>query len=208
MKLPSASGAVAWVATNQLRKLRFETRISNVCFLMPRTLMEASYHPFAQGKQQIYDDGVCANRNSSTLFMVGGLTNKKSNCHKCFVQSKIQGAVVLPRRGIFSHLSTLRSSLDDNNSEVTNTSNILGDEKSGNDSIEEERIHTWKYTPYEPPKIKKPSNQQRRRFSNWTVPSTIHLPDDSYVLSFTRSSGSGGQNGMCPEVKKTLFIFS
>mmetsp|Transcript_38790 Transcript_38790/g.90220 ORF Transcript_38790/g.90220 Transcript_38790/m.90220 type:complete len:110 (-) Transcript_38790:922-1251(-) len=109
--------------------------------------------------------------------MAGGLTNKKSNCHMCFVRRKIQGAVVLSRQGTFSYLSTLRSSLDDNNSEITNSSIILGDEKSGNDSIEEERILSWKYTPYEPPKVKEPKYQQCMRFSSWTVPSTILLPN-------------------------------
>lgn len=57
---------------------------------------------------------------------------------------------------------------------------------------------TWTYVPYQPPphpKRKKP----RRNFSSaaggrWIVPKHIDIPEDKIDISFTRSSGAGGQN--------------
>lgn len=57
---------------------------------------------------------------------------------------------------------------------------------------------TWTYTPYKPPppKSKKPNNRRRYNTSNgeWKVPNKISIPEDRIEMSFTRSSGAGGQN--------------
>eukprot|EP00978_Attheya_sp_CCMP212_P017194 scaffold45612_cov51-Attheya_sp.AAC.4 len=58
---------------------------------------------------------------------------------------------------------------------------------------------TWNYTPY-PSNAPKNSNrplqsQTRRSFSSsFEVPKRISIPEDKLELSFTRSSGAGGQN--------------
>jgi len=61
-------------------------------------------------------------------------------------------------------------------------------------------VPTWTYEPYKPPP-KRPAGgrgQQRRRFStnngNWIVPDKVSIPEDKLEISFTRSSGAGGQN--------------
>jgi len=54
---------------------------------------------------------------------------------------------------------------------------------------------TWTYTPYQPPKSRRPT--QRRRFSSdseWIVPNHISIPEDQLQISFARASGAGGQN--------------
>ena len=58
---------------------------------------------------------------------------------------------------------------------------------------------TWTYTPYQPPKRRNNVNStnrpfQQRQFSDWTVPKSIRIPEDQLEISFSRSSGSGGQN--------------
>jgi len=51
---------------------------------------------------------------------------------------------------------------------------------------------TWNYTPYQPPP---PQRTQRRNFSaGWIVPKHIDIPEDRIDITFTRSSGAGGQN--------------
>lgn len=71
------------------------------------------------------------------------------------------------------------------------------------DSNKEEIEPTWTHIPYKPPPPKsnrqRPinNNSQRRFFSsndNWTVPKKISIPEDKLEFTFTRSSGSGGQN--------------
>lgn len=53
---------------------------------------------------------------------------------------------------------------------------------------------TWTYVPYQsqPPSSRRP----RRNFSSggWTVPKHIDIPEDRIDITFTRSSGAGGQN--------------
>lgn len=53
---------------------------------------------------------------------------------------------------------------------------------------------TWTYTPYQPPPPRR--KQQRRNFSGgrWIVPKHIDIPEDRLAITFTRSSGAGGQN--------------
>lgn len=50
----------------------------------------------------------------------------------------------------------------------------------------------WTYTPYPAPR----QPLQRRTFaaSSWTVPKHIDIPEDRIDITFTRSSGAGGQN--------------
>ena len=73
-------------------------------------------------------------------------------------------------------------------------------DSSSTDDIEDSFEPTWTYVPYDPIKNNKNKNKQnqrigrRRHLSTWTVPKTIHIPDDTIELSFVRSSGSGGQN--------------
>ena len=81
---------------------------------------------------------------------------------------------------------------------TTNGSNG-GNNESSNDDDKSTVEPTWTYVPYDPKQQqqKQKLNQQRqqRRFhSTWTVPKTIHIPDDTIEMSFVRSSGSGGQN--------------
>mmetsp|Transcript_19387 Transcript_19387/g.38892 ORF Transcript_19387/g.38892 Transcript_19387/m.38892 type:complete len:275 (-) Transcript_19387:55-879(-) len=65
--------------------------------------------------------------------------------------------------------------------------------------------NTWTYLPYKaPPPPKNPksrfnNNNSTRQFSNsanddWTVPEFIQIPEDQLQISFSRSSGAGGQN--------------
>lgn len=77
---------------------------------------------------------------------------------------------------------------------------IRNDNGNGNEDENDKAVEpTWTYTPYKPPP-KRPAgrNQQRRRFStnngNWTVPNKVSIPEDKLEISFTRSSGAGGQN--------------
>ena len=74
---------------------------------------------------------------------------------------------------------------------------------SEEDDQEDEITPTWTYEPYKPPPTKKkpmrPRNNnssQRRYFSkdNWVVPNKVTIPEDKIEISFTRSSGAGGQN--------------
>lgn len=54
----------------------------------------------------------------------------------------------------------------------------------------------WEYKPFVPPPPPR-VRPQRRRFStndNWTVPKSIKIPEDRLDISFSRSSGAGGQN--------------
>ena len=60
---------------------------------------------------------------------------------------------------------------------------------------------TWTYVPYKPPPppSKRKSNRiNGRNFStsrdNWVVPKTVSIPMDQLNLTFTKSSGAGGQN--------------
>jgi hypothetical protein len=66
---------------------------------------------------------------------------------------------------------------------------------------------TWTYVPYKPPppgRKKGPNRYQngqqpRRNFhsrnnDNWVVPNKVSIPEDKIEMSFTRSSGAGGQN--------------
>ena len=56
---------------------------------------------------------------------------------------------------------------------------------------------TWTYVPYDPNRANQPNSNQRPRrrpFSTWTVPKTVTIPEDQLEISFTRSSGAGGQN--------------
>ena len=74
------------------------------------------------------------------------------------------------------------------------------DKDNENDDESDKGVEpTWTYMPYKPPP-KRPAgrNQQRRRFStnnsSWTVPNKVSIPEDKLEISFTRSSGAGGQN--------------
>ena len=57
---------------------------------------------------------------------------------------------------------------------------------------------TWTYTPYVTPSPRRgKSNASRRRFSsssNWETPKSIKIPLDLVDITFSRSSGAGGQN--------------
>lgn len=60
---------------------------------------------------------------------------------------------------------------------------------------------TWTYKPYEPsrsPNVKGNRRLGRRFYStkdeNWVVPNKITIPESKLDISFTRSSGAGGQN--------------
>jgi len=60
---------------------------------------------------------------------------------------------------------------------------------------------TWTYKPYEPsrsPNLKGNRRLTRRFYStkdeNWVVPNKITIPESKLDISFTRSSGAGGQN--------------
>eukprot|EP00558_Chaetoceros_sp_UNC1202_P009152 CAMPEP_0197235822 /NCGR_PEP_ID=MMETSP1429-20130617/3151_1 /TAXON_ID=49237 /ORGANISM="Chaetoceros sp., Strain UNC1202" /LENGTH=230 /DNA_ID=CAMNT_0042694513 /DNA_START=320 /DNA_END=1012 /DNA_ORIENTATION=- len=83
------------------------------------------------------------------------------------------------------------------------------DNNNDNNNDQDDNVNvkpTWTYTPYKPPP-KRPSSarlrnkqNQRRPYSSsskrdeWTVPNKITIPEDKLELSFTRSSGAGGQN--------------
>ena len=65
--------------------------------------------------------------------------------------------------------------------------------EKGDESAESES--TWTYVPYKSP----PPSRKNRNFSSspnypWKVPKSINIPVDQLELSFTRSSGAGGQN--------------
>jgi len=81
----------------------------------------------------------------------------------------------------------------------------ISSSREDDEDDKQEDVHpTWTYEPYKssPPKKKKPIGQRnpnsssRRHFSNdnWVVPKQITIPEDKIELSFTRSSGAGGQN--------------
>jgi hypothetical protein len=67
---------------------------------------------------------------------------------------------------------------------------------SSENAKQDEFEPTWTYVPHDPAR----KNQQavrrpiRRPFSTWTVPKRVDIPEDQLDLSFTRASGSGGQN--------------
>ena len=51
---------------------------------------------------------------------------------------------------------------------------------------------TWTHVPYPP---SSPQGNQRRNFTSvWIVPKYIDIPEDRIEMTFTRSSGAGGQN--------------
>lgn len=64
------------------------------------------------------------------------------------------------------------------------------------DEPENYRIqHPFPYAAYEPKRnATRLSSPGQRRFSTWTVPETISVPEDRLEISFARSSGAGGQN--------------
>jgi len=69
------------------------------------------------------------------------------------------------------------------------------------DDASKQVIPTWTYKPYEPsrrPSIKENRASNRRYYSskseNWIVPNKITIPESKLEISFTRSSGAGGQN--------------
>jgi len=72
------------------------------------------------------------------------------------------------------------------------TTRIYNQNDDNNNEVEQ----TWTYTPYQPPKTRRPT--QRRRFSSdsseCTVPNHISIPEDQLSISFARASGAGGQN--------------
>ena len=64
---------------------------------------------------------------------------------------------------------------------------------------------TWTYTPYQPPptpkkgrnNLSRPGTSSRRYFSSkdeWKVPNKVTIPEGELEMTFTRSSGAGGQN--------------
>jgi len=80
----------------------------------------------------------------------------------------------------------------------------VSDESSEEDDVSK-LDPTWTYTPYKPSHNKsryRSSNERgksaHRNYSiksdNWIVPKKITIPEDKIELSFTRSSGAGGQN--------------
>ena len=83
---------------------------------------------------------------------------------------------------------------------IVSASRLFGvSSDSENDSQKERSFEqTWTYTPYVPPATKgKKSSGSRRRFSsssNWKTPKSLKIPLDSVDITFSRSSGAGGQN--------------
>jgi peptidyl-tRNA hydrolase ICT1 len=69
-----------------------------------------------------------------------------------------------------------------------------GDDSNGSNNQKSNIKPTWTYTPYQPPKPSFNRKFQQRYFSDWTVPKSIDIPEDQLEISFSRSSGSGGQN--------------
>eukprot|EP00544_Gedaniella_sp_CCMP2646_P008338 CAMPEP_0202497474 /NCGR_PEP_ID=MMETSP1361-20130828/22919_1 /ASSEMBLY_ACC=CAM_ASM_000849 /TAXON_ID=210615 /ORGANISM="Staurosira complex sp., Strain CCMP2646" /LENGTH=218 /DNA_ID=CAMNT_0049129083 /DNA_START=130 /DNA_END=786 /DNA_ORIENTATION=+ len=68
-------------------------------------------------------------------------------------------------------------------------STLYSTEKGSDDNMEP----TLTYTPHQEPRRR----PQRRTFSSsssWTVPKHIEIPEDRIDITFTRSSGAGGQN--------------
>ncbi len=93
----------------------------------------------------------------------------------------------------------LFSQLQESNSPETSS---LDSEKDHNNRPKDAE-QSWTYEPYQPPKTnnrslgKSNSNASQKRYfsnDNWKVPNQITIPEDKIELSFTRSSGAGGQN--------------
>mmetsp|Transcript_23845 Transcript_23845/g.43086 ORF Transcript_23845/g.43086 Transcript_23845/m.43086 type:complete len:277 (-) Transcript_23845:1256-2086(-) len=99
------------------------------------------------------------------------------------------------------HISTRSRSC----SSFVRTSSLLslsqspGEGEHGGGASKKKVSPTWNYTPY-PSNAPKNNNrplqsQTRRSFSSsFEVPKRISIPEDKLELSFTRSSGAGGQN--------------
>jgi len=92
------------------------------------------------------------------------------------------------------HMNNYYSSILYRRSYITTTTRIYSETDDDNSNEVEP---TWTYTPYQPPKTRRP--HQRRRFSSdssesWTVPNHISIPEDQLTISFARASGAGGQN--------------
>jgi len=92
------------------------------------------------------------------------------------------------------HMNNYFSSILNRRPYITTATSIYN---QNNDDINSNEVEpTWTYTPYQPPKSRRP--HQRRRFSSdsseWTVPNHISIPEDQLTISFARASGAGGQN--------------
>jgi len=126
-------------------------------------------------------------RNGSTMF-----------------SSKYSGHAFVPQAQQKTHHSLLLNQI--NNRQVTRqigTNTLWSTSDNENESNDGKDIEpTWTYTPYKPPSKKgkrtPPNQQQRRQFSfarsEWTVPKSVTVPEDSVEFSYVRSSGAGGQN--------------
>jgi len=167
MKVPNPSSVIAWAATNQIRNVQYRNQLTNILSSLPETTGNSHY-----------SSGL-VKRHTSTVLAVNPVRVSTYGWRGLGYRVPF----VLRGRDACHHLSLGK----------TDDGNKPDEEKKG--TGKDEKIVTWTYQPYVAKKTGS-NNQQRRRYGStpWTVPNPIPLPDDAYVLSFARSSGSGGQN--------------